>query len=119
MENRKLNLVNTLLAQLDSSSRETVDQAMATWWVNIRRNGGYRLTYHGYTVLKNQLHLESWVFNLPDKMILTKKIILDLDRKLKWPYFIDIRNKRILFFSSREAMMAVLHGDIARWLNTL
>lgn len=119
MENRKLELVTRLLPDVDAAVRQTVDQAMNTWWMNIRRDGGYRLTYHGYNILKNHLQLQSWKFDLPDKTVLTKKTVLELDRKLKWPYFIDIKNKRIIFFSSQEAMMAVLHGDIGRWLNTL
>jgi hypothetical protein len=120
MVNRKFQLVEKLLSELDESVRQDTNDAMKTWWMNIRRDGGYRLTDHGYYIFKHQLGLQSWGFGLTDpKTILTKKIILDLDRKLCWPYYIDGKNKKIVFFSSREAMMATLHGDIANWLASL
>ena len=31
-------------------------------------------------------------------------------------YFIDYKNQRLIMFSSRDAMMATLYGDLAAWL---
>jgi hypothetical protein len=54
---------------------------------------------------------------------LTKRVILDLDRKLEWPYYLDFdarkKRARIVFFGSREAMMASIYGDIEKWLATI
>ena len=103
---------------------------MITWWANIRRDGGLRLTSHGYQIMHDVLKLESWVLDLSDgndtrssRSSMTKKIILDLDRKLEWPYYPDFnarkKRRRIVFFGSREAMMAAMYGDLERWLSSL
>ena len=95
---------------------------MKTWWVNIRRDGGMRLTRHGYDVMHGILKLESWEMDLADqdRHIFTKRLILDLDRKLQWPYYIEVSVKkkvrRIVFFGSREAVMATMYGDLEQWL---
>ena len=129
MQNRKLNIVQRLLADIPDALREPEDRAMKTWWANIRPQGGLRLTQHGYHIMHEVLQLESWQMDLSDDAAralpgrMTKKIILDLDRKLQWPYYLDFnvrkKKKRIVFFGSREAMMAAMYGDLERWLASL
>jgi hypothetical protein len=105
--------------------QQSTDSAMKTWWVNIRRGGGMRLTDLGYEMLHDVLRIESWVLDLADRerVIFTKRLVLDLDRKLEWPYYIDVnvkrKRRRIVFFGSREAMMANMYGDLERWLNSI
>ena len=107
--------------------QQSIDHAMKTWWANIRNDGGLRLTQLGYEIMHDVLRLESWIMDLsnlnnqdPWRSRLTKKIMLDLDRKLEWPYYLDFnprkKTRRIVFFSSREAMMATMYGDLERWL---
>ena len=118
MPNRKLEIVARLINEIPEQHRESVDQAMVTWWANIRPEGGLRLTRHGYDVLKNLLEMESWEFSIEDpRNTLTKGVILDMDHKLSWPYFIDTKKKRIIFFGSREALMATMYGDLRAWLD--
>jgi hypothetical protein len=130
MPNRKLDIVQRLLVDIPDALREPEDRAMITWWANIRRDGGLRLTHHGYEIMHDVLKLESWVLDLSDGneprsscSRMTKKIILDLDRKLEWPYYLDFnarkKRRRIVFFGSREAMMAAMYGDLERWLASL
>jgi len=130
MPNRKLDIVQRLLVDIPDALREPEDRAMITWWANIRRDGGLRLTHHGYEIMHDVLKLESWVLDLSDgneprssRSRITKKIILDLDRKLEWPYYLDFnarkKRRRIVFFGSREAMMAAMYGDLERWLASL
>lgn len=128
MLNRKLDIVRRLLADLPETKRETEDQAMITWWANIRPEGGLRLTQHGYGILHGLLKLESWALDLsdtdqPHRVRLDKRTILDLDRKLEWPYYIDFnarkKTRRIVFFGSREAMMATMYGDLKKWLGSI
>ena len=117
MSNRKLEIVSRLIDLIPDQGRETIDQAMISWWVNIRNTGGLRLTWHGYNLLKNIIGIESWSVDISDaKKTFTKRVILDLDHKLNWPYYVDPKNKRIVFFSSREAVMATLYGDLQAWL---
>ena len=129
MTNRKLEIVARLRDSIPDNKKETIDQAMITWWANIRPEGGLRLTKHGYEMLHNVLKMESWSMDLAandsgaHRALLNKRIILDLDHKLQWPYYIDFNSrkkiKRIVFFSSREAMMATMYGDLQKWLNSL
>ena len=130
MQNRKLDIVQRLLADIPDALREPEDRAMKTWWANIRPQGGLRLTQHGYYIMHDVLELESWQMDLSEsdtsqslQSKVTKQIILDLDRKLMWPYYLDFnvrkKRRRIVFFGSREAMMATMYGDIKRWLDSL
>ena len=122
MPNRKLDIVLGLQEHLPLDQRQSWDQAMTTWWINIRPEGGMRLTRHGYNMLHGVLGLESWEMELGDKdgNAMTKRLILALDQKMQWPYYLDIdarkKRRRIIFFGSREAMMATMYGDLQRWL---
>jgi len=129
MHNRKLEIVQRLMPQVPMEYQQSIDSAMITWWANIRRDGGLRLTNHGYEIMHDVLKLESWVLDLSDgneprssRSRMTKKIILDLDRKLEWPYYLDFnarkKSRRIVFFGSKEAMMAAMYGDLERWLDS-
>ena len=126
MPNRKLSITLGLLQQVPEDRRESWDQALVTWWANIRPEGGLRLTRHGYDILKNVLEMESWELDLSgstDKSLINKKIILALDRKLEWPYYLDFnprkKTRRIVFFGSREALMATMYGDLEKWLSSI
>ena len=94
-----------------------LDEAMTTWYYNLRSSGGFRLTALGYQALKTAA-MNSWSvdINIRD---LTKPNLLTLDRKLNWPYYIDARRKKLILFSSRDAMMATLYGDLKAWISSL
>ena len=128
MQNRKLEIVARLREEIPEQYQESVDQAMITWWANIRPEGGMRLTRHGYEIMHDVLKLESWELDLsgqedPRRSRITKRTVLGLDRKLEWPYFLDFnprkKTRRIVFFGSREAMMATMYGDLERWLASI
>jgi hypothetical protein len=130
MRNRKLEITTKLISQLPSGYQQNLDEAMMTWWANLRRDGGMRLTVHGYQMLHNVLKLESWQLDLSDqedsgvfRSRVDKRIVLDLDRKLEWPYYLDFnprkKTRRIVFFGSREAMMATMYGDLEQWLASI
>ena len=125
MTDRRLEIVQRLMPQVPDELQQTTEAAMRTWWANIRRVGGMRLTDLGYQMLHDVLKLESWELDLRDheRVVFTKRLILDLDHKLEWPYFIEVnmkkKRRRIVFFGSREAMMATMYGDIERWLASL
>lgn len=92
-------------------------EAERTWFRNIRSNGGFRLTDHGFGVLTG-LGIQSWPVHIPDirKFMHDKTILLALDHKIRWPYYIHGRQHKLIMFSSREAMMATLYGDISNFL---
>lgn len=97
-----------------------LDEAMVTWWQNIREDGGLRLTYEGFYVFENLLELSSYSFELPEKL-LTPKNLLVMDRHMTCPYYMVNNRKinKIVMFGSKEAMMAALHGDMQRFIKSL
>ena len=115
----KSKLTKRLIELLPEDHRITLDEAMLHWYTNIRNNGGFRLTVFGYQAMKI-LGLESWSVELTDiKITMDKTMLLDLDRKLTYPYFIDYKKKAIIFYSSKEAMMATMYGSIKNWLDQM
>ena len=115
----KHKLTKQLIELLPEDHRLSIDEAMILWYTNIRNNGGFRLTQNGFQVMKI-LGLESWSVPLNDiKITMDKNLLLALDRKLTWPYFIDYKKKEIIFYSSREAVMATMYGSIKNWLDNM
>jgi len=115
----KSKLTKRLIELLPEDHQITLEEAMLHWYTNIRNNGGFRLTVFGYQAMKI-LGLESWSVELTDiKITMDKTMLLDLDRKLTYPYFIDYKNKVIIFYSSKEAMMATMYGSIKNWLDQM
>jgi hypothetical protein len=62
----KKKLTEELVKQLDPDQGITVKRAMHTWWFNIRKNGGMRLTGPGYTVFTEQLDLARYEWPIQD-----------------------------------------------------
>jgi hypothetical protein len=115
----KHKLTKRLIELLPQDHRLSVEEAMILWYTNIRNNGGFRLTQNGFQVMKI-LGLESWSVPLTDiKITMDKNLLLALDRKLTWPYFIDYKKKEIVFYSSKEAVMATMYGSIKNWLDNM
>ena len=119
-ERDKRKLTEELVKQLDPDLGITVKRAMHTWWFNIRKNGGMRLTGPGYTVFVEQLDLARYEWPIQDPLEFNQHLILALDRKLQMPYYISAVKgipKKIIFFGSREAVMLNLYGDLNKFLD--
>jgi hypothetical protein len=115
----KSKLTQRLIELLPEDHKITLEEAMVHWYTNIRNNGGYRLTVFGYQAMKI-LGLESWSVKLTDiKITMDKSLLLALDRKLTYPYFIDYKKKEVVFYSSKEAMMATMYSSIKNWLDNM
>ena len=118
----KRQLTEELVALLPVAQRISVDSAIPSWWYNIRRTGGMRLTEQGYRVFTEQLDLEHYSYPVEDPLLFTQQTILKLDRKMQMPYFIENKKgipKRIVFFGSREAVMVALYGNLICYLNSV
>ena len=112
----KLHLTEELLGLLEDEDKITIEQAMVTWWFNLRDEGGLRLTNTGYQTLKKSIKLQTWRFELTmPRANKNKRLILALDRKLKWPYYLE--KNWIDFFNSKEAMMASMYPDLEKFLD--
>lgn len=116
-------LTKVLVEQLGQSAW-TEKEANKRWWVNLRKNGGYRLTDTGYIVLKDVLEIETYSCNISFKLPWANwlALLLSLERKLKSPYYIKSENgsfNSIELFGSKEAMMLTLYGDLIKYLNSI
>jgi hypothetical protein len=115
----KKKLTQQLLNLLPDDQHPGVQDVLPIWWYNLRKNGGMRLTSTGYTVFSQVLELENYEFSIQDPLKFNQHTILNLDRKLKMPYYIHAVKgvpQKIVFFGSREAMMANLYGDLFKFL---
>ena len=114
----KLQLTQALVANLPEEFAESAEVAARTWWANIRKTGGLRLTDHGFYVFSRVLELAH--YDLDIRPILgNRRIILALDRKLQSPYYIKIEKRipvEICMFGSREAVVAQLYGNVEKFL---
>ena len=112
----KSEITQKIISMSDRLSPIDLDTAMKTWYQNIRPEGGMRLTTYGYKILRT-LEIESWSWPWPtEKGYIDKKLLLSMDKKLKFPYFINAKTREIIFFSSREALMTNLYGDLKSFL---
>jgi hypothetical protein len=116
----KRKLTEELIALLGEGDCVDPKSAMTTWWFNIRRNGGMRLTSTGYSVLAEDLDLEHYSYNIDDPQVFDKQLMLTLDRKMQMPYYIQAVKgipKQIIFFGSKEAVMVNLYGNLSQFLD--
>jgi hypothetical protein len=116
----KRKLTEELVKQLGPDLGITVKRAMHTWWFNIRKNGGMRLTGPGYTVFTEQLDLARYEWSIQDPHQFNQHVVLALDRKIQMPYYISSTKgipKKIVFFGSQEAVMVNLYGDLQKFLD--
>ena len=115
----KLKLTAALVAQLPEEFSESVESASRTWWSNIRKTGGMRLSEHGYYVFSRVLNLAHYGIDIKPTPG-NRRIVLTLDRKLQAPYYIEIVKRipvKVYMFGSREAVAAQLYGDLEKFLN--
>jgi len=119
MIRNKRHLTEELVNQLDPELGITIDNACQIWWYNIRAGGGLRLTDIGYTTFTKLLNLEHYDYNL-EPFDLDLRLIIAMDRRLTQPYYIVFKKKmpvQIIFFGSKEAMMANLYGNIRKFID--
>ena len=113
-------LTQQLIELLPETDRVSVDTALPSWWFNIRRTGGMRLTSIGYDVLSRRLDLEHYEYAIADPLTFNKRLMLKLDRKMQMPYYISATKgipRKIVFFGSREAVMVNLYGNLEQFLD--
>lgn len=116
----KRKLTEELIALLPDQQRVNLESALPSWWFNLRRNGGMRLTSTGYQTLAEDLELEHYSYNIDDPHTFNKQLILKLDRKMQMPYYIHAVKgipKKIIFFGSKEAVMVNLYGNLKQFLD--
>ena len=115
----KQKLTQAFVNQLPEQKRIDVNLAKVTWWMNVKNDGGLRLTGPGFKILAEDLDLKFYEYRIPDPMLFSMRVVLELDRKLKDPYYINVKKGypvNIIFFGSQEAMLINLYGSLEKFL---
>lgn len=106
-------------------TQESLDIALKTWWINIRRGGGLGLTKVGYEAFTlADLEYHDLSINVVEVIKLSMR--LDLDRYIPCPWFLSSNLKlnskmysTLRVYDSRVASMAILHGSLSHYLDRL
>ena len=117
----KFSFTEELIKQLPYELGIKADEVYPLWWKNIRAGGGWRLTALGYKVMTDHVGIEKYIYTIPEDFFITPQLMLKLDRKLKNPYYVLEARKvptHIIFFGSKEAMMANLYGDLKKFIDS-
>jgi len=95
-----------------------VEKYYQKWWKNIRENGerSLRLTYDGFTFLKNHNLLKFYQIDIVDT-VYTSKVMLHLDKYLDCPWYLSV-NKTIWVSRDKVAVQLILFGgDLVKFGN--
>ena len=123
MRQSRKKLTSTLVQQLKEPTE--FDDAMTTWWHNPLDSGGLRLTFYGFIAFTNDLDIEYHTWEFPNPKYLKTKMLLQLDRKLESPYYIQkTGNKekqigKLMLFGAKDMTMLTLVGDLEKFLDKL
>ena len=115
-----------VLSQLPDVARITLKDALLTWWMNIRKEGGLRLSAVGDLAFRQaEIEYYEYPFNLVIDVSI-HSVMLELNKKIKCPYFLgvnkdtDKKNKPyIRLYDSKVAMMVSLYGNINEYLESV
>jgi hypothetical protein len=79
-----------------------------------------QIEFKWHQIFCNKLEFDSYTYDI-DPVVLTPKNLILLDRYLTCPYYLTCsrNDSRLVLFGSKEAMMAALHGDMQRFINSL
>jgi hypothetical protein len=120
----KRRITQAILDQINND-RYDLDSAMKTFWLDIRNEGGLRLSDIGDKVFE-QADIEYFEFPFRLQKITDKEpiysyqnLMLDLSIKMPCPYYITRKKPNepfIRIYDSKIAIMINLYGDIYEYL---
>jgi hypothetical protein len=98
---------------------QTVDEAMSRWWLNIRSEGGLRLTELGDLMFRSA-DIEYFDYEIETKSVHKGwlNFVLELNNKIPCPYFIHKQKNavNIRIYDSKVAVLISLHGNIFSYI---
>lgn len=116
-------LTQSWLEQLDPEFRPSLENAMLSWWRNIRKTGGLGLSDTGHEWLVQELNLPHWRYVAlhQDGASMSLRRQLTLDRHCPCVYWFrsNSRQAELVLFDSREAVTYQLYGNLDRYLTAL
>lgn len=82
--------------------------ANSSWWYNPTNHNSLRLTKPSFNQLKSKIKFHKFI--LPEPMRITLKMLIQLERQFKEPYYLHNDNT-IHVISEQDAMMLILHAN--------
>ena len=117
----RFNLTKKLVRQLKEPTK--LETAMSTWWFNTRRNGGLRLTKFGFLTLTQDLDIKYYIWVFPSDTYLDQKLLLALDRNMRFPYYIEPKNKKdsgkLFMFGEKDMVFLSLCRDLKSFIERI
>lgn len=121
----KEKITQAVLNQLPDDGKPTFETAMTSWWANLRKEGGLRLSVTGDLAFRKA---DIEFFDIIVKLGTVQngqKFMLELNKKIKCPYFIVVKQEGkdsqpyIRLYDSKIAMLVELYGDMVSYLNSI
>ena len=96
----------------------TIVKYYTKWWQNIRsaENRSLRLTYDGFSLLKNQNLLKFYQIDTIDTVV-TGQVVIRLDKYLDCPWYLD--TFRCIWVSREKVAVQLIlfDGDLVKFVN--
>jgi hypothetical protein len=104
----KIDITKKILSLDSDYDPKYFNKFYKAWWYNWRNseNCKFRLTDSGYEYFKNVAEIKFYEIRYPKGLVITNKIVIDLDRYIDCPYFID--KKSLMVSSEKVAVQLVL-----------
>jgi hypothetical protein len=114
----KLEITKKLAEQSEhyNSDPKFVGMLYKAWWVNWRNSEDrrFRLTDNGYEYFTVTAEIKFYEIRFPIGLVITNKMIIDLDRYIDCPYYIT--SKSIMLTGEKSAVQLVLFdGDLTKF----
>lgn len=114
----KIDITKTLISKDDflNNDPKSIDTMYRAWWTNWRsgEDRRFRLTDQGYAYFRDRADIKFYDIRFPSGLVVTNKMIIDLDRFIDCPYYID--NQCIKVTGEKTAVQLVLFdGDLSRF----
>jgi hypothetical protein len=127
MNSKKEKITQAVIQQQPTGWTEwTMDDAMVKWWQTGRRSDGLRLTEIGDMAFRlGEIEFYQYDF-IPKAMENYHSYILDLNKKIKCPYFLGVNRVQgkknqpyIRLYDSKIAMLISLYGTLDEYLKSV
>jgi len=88
-----------------------IDTFKVEFWLNVREDGGLRLTEFGSTFLTTFLDIQSYQVKIPTSVIMNPRNILILDKWMRCPYYFNKKKHLLVLYGEHQASEMMLYGD--------
>lgn len=114
----KLEITKTLISSDTNynTNPKALNMLYRAWWVNWRtaEDRRFRLTDSGFKYFQETADIKFYKVKIPLKFVITNKVIIDLDKFITCPYYLD--PEYIYVTTEKVAVQLVLFdGDLDRF----